>query len=336
MSVGYVIRRLLIFLLVIWVGMTLIFFLPKMVPGRDPIMERMMMLLASGGTTAEGVKAMIEAYRAKFGLDQPLLVQYLRYMGNMFRFDFGYSLALYPTTVLDLIRLALPWTIALLSVSLLLSFTLGTLAGGLLGWPKTPNVFRYVMTPFLLMSSVPYYLIGLLFIYIFAFRLKIFPIGGGSQIGQIPTTITFAYVLDLLYHSILPALSIVVAAIGGWALAMRGMIINTLGEDYIILAQARGLPSRRIFLWYAMRNALLPQTTSLALATGSVISGQLLVEAIFRYPGIGNVLFRAIAGFDYFVIYGVVFFIILTIALATLIIDLLYPLLDPRIRYQRS
>jgi peptide/nickel transport system permease protein len=175
-----------------------------------------------------------------------------------------------------------------------------------------------------------------LFIYVFAFLLKIFPIGGGSQIGQIPTTITFAYVLDLVYHSLLPALSIVLAGIGGWALGMRGMIINTLGEDYIILAQARGLPSRRIFLWYAMRNALLPQMTSLALSTGSVISGQLLVERIFRYPGIGNALFRAIAGFDYFVIYGVVFFIILTIATATLIIDLVYPLLDPRIRYQKS
>jgi peptide/nickel transport system permease protein len=278
---------------------------------------------------------MLAAYRAKFGLDQPLPLQYIRYMGNMFRFDFGYSLALYPTTVMDIIKISLPWTIALLSVSLILSFTLGTLAGGLLGWPRTPKAFGYMLSPFLLMSSVPYYLIGLLFIYVFAFRLKIFPIGGGSQVGQMPS-VTLAYVLDLVYHSILPAASIVVAGIGGWALGMRGMIINTLGEDYIILAQARGLPSRRIFLWYAMRNALLPQTTSLALSAGSVVSGQLLVEAIFRYPGIGNSLFRAIAGFDYFTIYGIVFFIILTIATATLIIDLVYPLLDPRIRYQKS
>ncbi len=336
MSVGYVIRRVLIFLLVIWVGMTLIFFLPKLVPGRDPVMERMVMLLATGGTTTEGIQTMVQAYRAQFGLDQPLMVQYLRYMGNMFRFDFGYSLSLYPLTVLDIIKVAMPWTIALLSVSLIFSFALGTLAGGLLGWPRTPKIFAFMMTPFLLMSSVPYYLIGLLFIYIFAFLLRIFPIGGGSTIGQIPTSITFAYVLDLVYHSILPAASIVVAGIGGWALGMRGMIINTLGEDYIILAQARGLPSRRIFFWYAMRNALLPQTTSLALSMGGVVSGQLLVEAIFRYPGIGNSLFKAISGFDYFVIYGVVFFIILTLALATLIIDLVYPLLDPRIRYQRS
>ncbi len=335
MSIGYVIRRFLIFLLIIWVGITLIFFLPKLVPGRDPIMERMTMMLASGGATAEGVKAMVEEYRAKFGLDQPLIVQYFRYMGDMFRLDFGYSLALYPTTVMDIIKTSLPWTIALLSVSLILSFTLGTLAGGLLGWPRTPKAFGYMLSPFLLMSSVPYYLIGLLFIYILAFRLKIFPIGGGSQYGELPS-LTLAYVWDLVYHSVLPALSIVVAGIGGWALGMRGMIINTLGEDYIILAQARGLPSRRIFFWYAMRNAMLPQTTSLALSAGSIVSGQLLVEAIFRYPGIGNRLYIAISGFDYNTIYGIVFFIILTIATATLIIDLVYPLLDPRIRYQKS
>jgi len=335
MSVGYVVRRLLIFLLVIWVGMTLIFFLPRAVPGKDPVMERMVMLAAGGSIRPEGIKAMVDAYREQFGLDQPVLVQYLRYMWNMVRFDFNYSLAQYPITVLDIIKIAMPWTIALLSVSLIISFSLGTLAGGLLGWPRTPRVFAYAMTPFLLMSSVPYYLIGLLLIYVFAFLLKWFPLGGGSQYGTLPS-FSLQHILDLLYHSILPALSIVVAGIGGWALGMRGMIINTLGEDYIILAQARGLPSRRIFLWYAMRNALLPQTTSLALATGGVVSGQLLVEAIFRYPGIGNTLFTAIAGFDYFTIYGVVFFIILTIALATLIIDLLYPLLDPRIRYQRS
>jgi len=335
MSVGYVVRRFFIFLVVIWVGMTLIFFLPKLVPGRDPVMERMTMMLASGSMTAEGVQAMLQEYRAKFGLDQPLLVQYARYMGDMFRFDFGYSLALYPTTVLNIIGISLPWTIALLSVSLILSFSIGTLVGGLLGWPRTPKAFGYMVSPFLLMSSVPYYLIGLLFIYIFAFRLKIFPIGGGSQVGTMPS-FTPSYILDILYHSILPALSIVVAGIGGWALGMRGMIINTLGEDYIILAQARGLPARRIFFWYAMRNALLPQTTSLALSAGSIVSGQLLVEAIFRYPGIGNSLFKAIAAFDYFTIYGIVFFIILTIAIATLIIDLVYPLLDPRIRYQKS
>lgn len=335
MSLGYVVRRLFIFVLVVWVGMTLIFFLPKAVPGRDPIMERMVMLAATGGIQAEGIKEMVDAYRAKFGLDQSLWVQYVHYLGNMFRFDFNYSLAQYPTKVIDLIRLALPWTIGLLSVSTILSFIIGSLAGGLLGWPKTPKAFHYILSPFLLMSSVPYYLVGILLIYVFAFLLKLFPIGGGSQYGTLPS-FSLSHILDLLHHSILPAASIVLVSIGGWALSMRGMMITTLGEDYVILAQARGLSPRRIFFWYAMRNALLPQATSLALSVGTVLSGSLLVEAIFRYPGIGSVLFRAISSFDYFTIYGVVFFIILAIGLATLIVDLLYPLLDPRIRYQRG
>jgi peptide/nickel transport system permease protein len=335
MTLGYLARRLFIFVLVIWVAMTLIFFLPKMVPGRDPVMERMTMLMASGGIQAEGIAQMVEAYRSEFGLDQPLYIQYFRYLGNMLTFDFNYSLAQYPTKVIDMIGMALPWTIGLLSVSTLLAFSLGSLAGGLLGWPKTPGFFGVILGPFLLLSSVPFFLLGLLLIYIFAFKLKILPLGGGSQFGQMPS-MTAAYVMDILVHSILPAAAIVIASLGGWAIGMRGMMINTLGEDYVILAQARGLAPRRVFFAYAMRNAMLPQITSLALSVGGIVSGSLLVEAIFRYPGIGSLLFQAIAGFDYFTIYGVVFFIILAIAVATLLIDLLYPLLDPRIRYQRN
>jgi peptide/nickel transport system permease protein len=149
-------------------------------------------------------------------------------------------------------------------------------------------------------------------------------------------TYTFSYFLELIYHAILPALSIVLVTMGGWALSMRGMMVTVEGEDYVTLAEAKGLPNGRVFLWYAMRNALLPQTTALALSMGSILSGSLLVEIIFNYPGIGSVLFSAITGFDYFVIYGIVFFIVVTIALVTLVLDLIYPLLDPRIRYQKG
>jgi peptide/nickel transport system permease protein len=330
-----VVKRFLIFLLIVFLGTSLIFFLPKLAPGRDPVAERLAMLAAQGGVDAREINAMAEAYREKFGLDKPLWQQYLSFMSDILRLDFGYSLALYPTKVIDLIRQALPWTIALLSVSTALAFGIGTLLGGLLGWSRTPRAFRIVVSPFLLMSTIPYYLLGLVLIYIFAFKLKLFPLGGGAQYGVVPT-FTLEYVLDVLHHSILPALSIVLAGIGAWALGMRGMMITTLGEDYITLAQARGLSDRRIFFGYATRNALLPQMTALALAVGGIVSGSLLVEAIFRYPGIGSVLFRAISGFDYFVIYGVVFFIIVTIGLATFVLDLVYPLLDPRIRYKRD
>lgn len=335
MSLTYAIKRVLLFFLIVWVGVTVVFFLPKLAPGRDPIAERMGMLAASGGVNYEAIEAMIEAYRAKFGLDLPLWRQYLSYLADIARFDFGYSLAMYPSRVLDLIAIALPWTIGLLLVSTVFAFAFGTLFGGLLAWPKTSKYFQYFVSPLLVLSAIPYYLLGFILIYLLAFRLKIFPLGGGSQYGTLPS-FTWAYIRDVLYHSMLPALSIVLAGIGFWALAMRGMMITVLGEDYVTLAQARGLRGGRIFFQYALRNALLPQTTSLALSLGTILSGALLVEVIFRYPGLGTLLFKAISAFDYFTIYGIVFFIIVTIGLATLILDLIYPFLDPRITYQEK
>jgi peptide/nickel transport system permease protein len=335
MSLNYVVKRILLFFLIVWVGITITFFLPRLAPGRDPIGERMGMLAASGGVNLDAIEEMIEAYRAKFGLDQPLWKQYLNYLADIARLDFGYSLAMYPSRVLDLIALALPWTIGLLVVSILMAFTLGTLFGGLMAWPKTSRYLQYLVSPFLVLSAIPYYLLGLILIYLLAFQFKIFPLGGGSQYGVLPS-LTWGYMLDVLYHSILPAFSIVLASMGFWALGMRGMMVTVLGEDYVTLAQARGLRGGRIFFWYGLRNALLPQTTSLALSLGTILSGALLVEVIYRYPGMGSLLFRAIAAFDYFTIYGIVFFIVVTIGLATVILDLIYPLLDPRITYQKN
>jgi peptide/nickel transport system permease protein len=335
MGPGYLIRRVIVFFLVMWAAMTLIFFLPKLAPGRDPIQERMAMLAATGGANTANIADMVKAYQTNFGLDQPLHIQYLRYLGNLVRLDFNYSLAQYPAKVIDLISVSAPWTIGLLTMTTLISFGLGSLLGGLLAWPRAPRSLRYLVPPLVTLSAIPYYLLGIIFVYVFAFVFKLFPLGGGSDFGVMPT-FTPAYALNILYHSILPALSIVVAALGFWTLAMRGMMITTMGEDYMVLAEAKGLPASRIFFWYGMRNALLPQTTSLALSLGYLVSGALLVEIIFRYPGMGTLLYRAVTGFDYFAIYGVVFFIIVGICVATLILDLVYPILDPRIRYQRK
>jgi len=335
MNIRYVLGRLVFFVIVIWAGVTLIFFLPRLAPGRDPVRERLGMMVASGGVNAETIESLAKAYEAKFGLNQPLWKQYLNYLGSMARLDLGYSLARFPSRVSDLIGQAAPWTIALLGVSTLIAFSFGSLLGGLLAWPGSPRVLRLLLPPLFTFSSIPYYLLGLILTYVFAFKLRWFPLTGGSQILTMPS-ISLSYLLELIYHSILPGLSIVLASLGFWSLSMRGMMITVEGEDYITLAEAKGLPKNRIFLWYAMRNALLPQTTALALSLGTILSGALLVEIIFNYPGIGSVLYAAITGFDYFVIYGIVFFIIVTIALTTLILDLIYPLLDPRIRYQKS
>ena len=335
MSIRYVLGRLLFFFVVVWAGITLIFFLPRLAPGRDPVRERLGMMAAMGGMNAENVERLAQAYEAKFGLDLPLWQQYLNYMSDIARFNLGYSLAKFPTRVIDIIGPALPWTISLLTVATVLAFLLGSLLGGLIAWDGAPPILRFLLPPLFTFSAIPYYLLGLILIYLFAFKLKWFPLTGGSQILTMPS-VSFSYLLELIYHSILPALSIVLASIGFWALSMRGMMITVEGEDYVTLAEAKGLPSGRVFLWYAMRNALLPQTTALALSLGTILSGSLLVEIMFGYPGIGSALFIAITGFDYFVIYGIVFMIVVTIALATLILDLIYPLLDPRIRYQES
>jgi peptide/nickel transport system permease protein len=204
-----------------------------------------------------------------------------------------------------------------------------------MAWPRAPRALGYLVAPLLTLSSVPYYLLGLVLVFLFSIEQRWFPLSGGYTTGTIPS-FTPAFVLDVVHHSLLPALSIVAAAVGFWALGMRGMMVTTEGEDYMLMAEAKGLPDRLIFFRYAVRNAILPQFTSLAIALGTVVSGSVLVEVVFGLPGIGTLLYKSITGSDYFVIYGIVFIIIFAIALATLIIDLVYPLLDPRIRYRST
>ena len=187
MSLRYVLGRLLFFFVVIWAGITLIFFLPRLAPGRDPVRERLGMMVAMGGMNSENVERMAKAYETKFGLDKPLWQQYINYLSDMSRFDLGYSLAKFPTRVMDVIAPAVPWTIALLGTSTLIAFLLGSLLGGMLAWPGAPRFLRVLLPPLFTFSSVPYYLLGLILTYLFAFRLRWFPLTGGSQILTIPS-----------------------------------------------------------------------------------------------------------------------------------------------------
>ena len=230
------------------------------------------------------------------------------------------------------IRAALPWTLGLMSVATLIAFSLGSLVGALLAWPRTPVIFHILISPLMLLSTIPFFLLGIILLSIFAVELSLLPAGGGFSPTRIPA-FNVGTALDIVSHSILPGLSMVLGGIGAWALGMRALMISVLGEDYVAFAEAKGLPANRIFLWYGMRNALLPQVTQLALVLGAVFGGTVLVEAIFSYPGVGTLLFSAIAGKDYFVIQGIVLMLILALALSLFIIDLVYPLLDPRIRY---
>jgi peptide/nickel transport system permease protein len=334
MTLDYLLKRLGIFVVVIWVAATVTFLIPRISP-TNPVRERLLAAVQSGGAGMQGMDDVVKAYEARFGLDQPLWIQYLRYLGDLARLDFGQSITRFPNRVSDMILIALPWTIVLIAVSTLMGFVLGTLLGALMGWPKAPPFFGALATPLLTLSAIPFYLLGLVLVYLFAFSLQVFPLGGGYQIGTEPRWST-DFLLDALSHSILPALSIVLSSMGAWALAMRGMMVTVQGEDFMTLAEAKGLSDRRIFLRYGLRNAILPQTTALALALGQIVSGSVLVEVVFGYPGVGTLLYQSIRQFDYFIIYGIVFMLIVALGLATLILDLALPLLDPRISYQRN
>src|SRR6266851_10171222 len=194
---------------------------------------------------------------------------------------------------------------------------------------------RWLMPPLWALHAIPFFLLGLILTYILAFQIPLLPIFGGYSAGAVPA-LTWGFAWDVVSHALLPALSIILVATGGWAPGMRGMMVTTMGEDYVVFAEAKGLKATTVFLRYCVRNAILPQTTALALALGQILSGAVLVEVIFGFPGIGALLFQAIQENDQFLIQGIVFTVIVALGLATLVLDIFYPLLDPRISYRRT
>ena len=334
MQLAYIARRLLTFLLIVWLAATLNFFLPKL-SGQDPVRAKLLESAQLGGYVQAGLESMVKEYNQRFGLDKPLWRQYLTFLHDTARLDFNYSIANYPRTVGQMIGEAVPWTVGLLGVTTLLSFTLGTFLGALLAWPGAPRWMRWIMPPLWAMHAIPFFLLGLILAYLLAFQLPLLPIFGGYSAGAMPS-LSLGFIWDVVSHALLPALSIVLATTGGWALGMRGMMVTTMGEDYVTFAEAKGLKSPTIFVRYCLRNAILPQTTALALALAQILSGAVLVEVIFGYPGIGALLYQAIQENDYFLIQGIVFTVIVALGFATLILDVVYPWLDPRISYRRE
>ena len=330
----YILKRFGVFLLIVWLAATLNFFLPKL-SGQDPVRTKLLEEASLGGYVHAGIESMVKEYQNRFGLDKPLWRQYLTYLRDVSRGDLNYSIANYPRTVAGMIREALPWTIGLLGVTTIFSFAAGTILGALLAWPQAPRWMRLLMPPLWALHAIPFFLLGLVLSWLLAFKFQWLPIFGGYSAGANPAW-NWIFVLDVLRHAILPALSIVLVSVGGWALAMRGMMVTTMGEDYVTFAEAKGLRSATIFTRYCMRNAILPQTTGLALALGQILSGAVLVEAIFGYPGIGALLFQAIEENDFFLIQGIVFTVIVALGFATFVLDIVYPWLDPRISYHRS
>ncbi|MEO0914827.1 MAG: ABC transporter permease [Pseudomonadota bacterium] len=327
---SYLGNRLFTLFLTVFVAATLIWIIPRLSPV-DPV-DVMLGRMAAGGGSIENSEAILARLRESFGLDQPLVVQYFYYIVNSFTLDFGLSTASFPTPVSSIIAAALPWTIGLMLISLVITFIIGNLLGALMVWEHTPKLWKAAIPAAMVFTSIPPILSGLLLMYVFSTQLRWFPLSGPYGLNVEPGW-TMEFLSSVLYHGFLPAMSIVIVTFGFWALGMRGLMITVQGEDYTTLAKAKGLRPRYILYRYMIRNAILPQITAFALKIGMLVAGQVLVERIFAYPGMGKLLYDAILTQDYPVIQGVSFVIILMTAVAVFLVDMVYPLIDPRIRH---
>ncbi len=328
----YILPRLIQYFIVIFIGITIVFLAPRFIP-LDPVISVINRITAYGAQymDPEALEKLTETLKELYGLKGSIFEQYIKFWKRLFRGDFGPSLTIFPTPVISIIKNSLPWTAGLLIIAALLSWSIGNILGGLAGyfsnkkWAKVLSVIAMVIYP------IPYYIMALILIILFAYVFPIFPIVGGYSIGINPS---FSFIFSLIKHAFLPALALVIVGIGWWFLSMRSLTSTITSEDYVVYAETMGIPKNKVLFQYVMKNSMLPQITNLALQIGGIFSGSLVTEYVFSYPGIGQVLYMAINNGDFNLLMGIVTFSILGIATAALLIDLLYPLFDPRVRYR--
>jgi len=322
---GYFLRRVGFYAFTAWAAITINFFLPRLIPG-DPVQALIARSQGQLDTSA------IESLYVLFGLntDKSIVTQYVDYLGQLFRGDLGLSFTFFPTPVSEVLADSLPWTLALVGITTAISFFLGTFLGVLAGWWRGSWV-DMVMPATTFLSSIPYFWLGLVAITLFADQGGAFPSSGGYAPGVVPSW-DMDFVWSAVYHSLLPAITILITSMSGWVLSMRNMMLTVSSEDYITVAHAKGLSERRVMISYAARNALLPNVSGFALSLGLIVGGTLLVEIVFSYPGVGFQLFQAVGAKDYPRVQGIFLIITLSVLVANLFADLIYLLLDPRTR----
>lgn len=322
----YLLRKIGLYAFIAWAALTLNFLIPRMMPG-DPVS---ILLAGSEGQIEPEAR---DAIAAQFGLtDDPLLMQYLSYLGDLTRFDLGLSISQYPVPVIEVISGALPWTLGLVGVATVVSFLLGTALGVVLAW-RRGTWSDHVLPALTFLNAIPYFWMALILVLLLSVTVSIFPAGGGYDRSIFPE-FSAQYIGSVLYHAALPALTIVIGSFAGWVLQMRNMTVTVLGEDYVSLAEAKGLPRRMILVGYAARNAILPSVTGFALALGGVVGGSMLTEVIFNYPGLGYSLFQAVGAQDFPLMQGLFLIISLAVIVANLAADIAYVFLDPRTRQE--
>jgi peptide/nickel transport system permease protein len=321
-------RRAVFYLIAAWAAITLNFILPRIMPG-DPVTAMLNRLRGSLTLSPDAVFAL----RKLFGQDDGnIWHQYIDYWSKLFHGNLGVSVTDYPASVWSVISQSAPWTLVLIGMCTIISFVLGTGLGVFVGWKRGTWLDSFVpITSFI--SAIPYFWFALIAVYVLGLQLRWFPLNNGYQIGA-EIGFNGPFIASALSHAILPAFTIVVSSIGGWLLGMRNMMVTTLSEDYVLLAEAKGLRKRRIVFSYAARNAMLPSLAGFAMSLGFVIGGAIVTEVVFSYPGLGYLLFQAVSNDDYPLMQGCFLFIILTVLIANLIVDFLYVLLDPRTRQE--
>jgi len=330
---SYLTNRVVTFLLTVWIAATLIWIIPRLSPV-DPA-EVMLGRMGSFAGTVENADLILANLRERFGLNDPLWLQYLKYLRNIATFDFGLSAATFPTPVSALVAQALPWTLGLMFLSVVITFIIGNAAGAFMVWERSPNYVKVAIPAAMIFTSIPPILSGLLLMWVFAAQLQWLPLTGAYGFGVEPGW-TWAFFSSVVEHGTLPALSIVLVTFGFWTLGMRGLMVTVQGEDYVQLAKAKGLKPLYILYRYMIRNAILPQITAFALKIGLMVSGQILVERIFSYNGMGKLIYDAILDQDFAVIQGASYIIILMTALSVFLVDMLYPFIDPRVRHAEA
>ncbi|MDK6028223.1 ABC transporter permease [Ignisphaera sp. 4213-co] len=325
----FLVRRSAFLITTYFIALTIVFILPRAIPG-NPLALLLTQLFQQAQTNPEAIREVYKKLMEEFGIGKPIYVQYIEFLSRAFRGDLGTSIAFYPKKVIDLIAPAIPWTLALLVPATISAWTVGNLIGAVAGYKRGSKFEKTVLISSLILSQTPYYWLAMLLMFVLAVRLNIFPYGGAYSQDLIPS---FApqFILDVLWHYVLPFLSIFLSAIGGWAIGMRVLTIYELGSDYMTYSESLGVKESIIFK-YAFRNSLLPQVTGLALSLGSVLGGALITEVVFNYPGTGYILFRGLSTLDYPLIQGVFVILIATLYIANFAVDFVYALIDPRIR----
>ncbi|TMB90319.1 MAG: ABC transporter permease [Chloroflexi bacterium] len=325
---SYIARRLEFFVITVWAALTINFILPRIMPGNP---GQAMLVRFHGRVSPQTIKALEVA----FGINnnESIFQQYFEYLGNTLRGDFGTSLTFFPAPVGDIVKQGLPWTLGLVGMATIIAFALGTLIGMLSAWRRGGFLDAILPPAFIVISAFPYFWLGLLVLLVFAITLGWFPLGFAYDLSS-SINLSWDFAGQVAWHGFLPALTIVITSIGGWILTMRNTMITTLAEDYVKMARAKGLSPVRIMFMYAGRNAILPNLTGFAMSLGFVISGAILVEIVFNYPGVGFTLLQAVHSEDFALMQTLFLLITIAVLVAVLAADFLTAWLDPRTREQ--